>query len=87
MADWSGFLPPEQRRRAERERRLRRLVTSLRRPRSLLVVLVVADVVLALALGIWAQSLTLAVLALLPLVLAPPIGYLAYWLLWHDFHR
>ena len=87
MADWSGFLPPEQRRRAQRQRRLQRLWTNLKRPRSLLMLLVVVDLLLALALGLWARSLTLAVLAVVPLLLAPPLGYLAYWLLWQDFHR
>lgn len=87
MADWSGFLPPAERRRAVRRRSLHRLWTAVKRPRSLLLILLVADLALALALGLWARSLTLAVLALLPLLLAPPLGYLAYWLLWHDFHR
>lgn len=86
MPDWSGFLPPRQRRRAMRQRRLRRVCTNLQRPRSLLMTLAVADMALALALGLWAQSIALAVLALLPLLLAPPLGFLAYWLLWHDFH-
>ena len=86
MADWSSNLPPEQRRRAIRDRRIRRLWTALKRPRSLLLLLATADALLALALGLWAQSTTLAVLALLPLLLAPPLGYLAYWLIWSDFH-
>lgn len=36
-----------------------------------------------LALGLPA----LAGVAVLPLLLVPPVGYLAYWLVWQEYHR
>jgi hypothetical protein len=82
-----GFLPEELRRQRSRSLLLLRLWSWLRRPRTLLVLLAVMDLLVALAVGLWTGSLTLTLLAILPRVLAPALGGLAYWLLWQDFNR
>ncbi|MFM7315159.1 MAG: hypothetical protein ACKO0M_18695 [Cyanobium sp.] len=66
---------------------LLRLWSRVRRPRSLLILLSLVDLLVAAAVGTWTGSFTLAILATLPLLLAPALGGLAYWLLWQDFHR
>ena len=66
---------------------LRRFWATLKRQRSILTLMVIVDAALAVAVGLWTHSFTLLLLALLPLLLAPALAALAYWLLWHDFHR
>lgn len=87
MEPGRGFRPAQLRRNQLRGLWLRRIWTGLKRPRNLVLLLVMADVAVALAVGISTGSLTLTVLALLPLLLAPVLAWLAYWLLWQDFHR
>lgn len=87
MEPGRGFRPAQLERHQRRALLLRRTWTGLKRPRSVLLLLLIADVAVALAVGMWTSSLTLTVLALVPLLLAPALAGLAYWLLWHDFHR
>jgi hypothetical protein len=82
-----GFLPEALRQQRRRSLLRVRLWSRLKQPRSLLVLLALLDLLVALAVGAWTGSLTLAVLAILPLLLAPALGGLAYWLLWQDFNR
>jgi hypothetical protein len=79
-------VPPAERWRRAARLALRRLLSALarRRLRILLAVLVYAGLcLLPLLIG----QLHLTLLALLPLVLVPPLGYLTYRLAWHEFHR
>jgi len=82
-----GFQPADLRGRERRTLQVLRLWSRLKGPRPLLALLALLDLVVAVAVGLWTDSLTLMVLAALPLLLAPALGGLAYWLLWQDFHR
>ncbi|MCP9777831.1 MULTISPECIES: hypothetical protein [unclassified Cyanobium] len=82
-----GFLPEDLRHQQQRSLLLVRLWSWIKRPRTLLALLALVDLGVAGAVGLWTSSLTLMVLAALPLVLAPALGGLAYWLLWQDFNR
>ena len=83
----SGFRPADLRSRQRRSLLALRLWSRLKNPRTLLALLALADLAVAVCVGLWTGSLTLLVLAALPLLLAPALGGLAYWLLWQDFHR
>ena len=87
MEPGRGFRPAQLQRHQRRALALQRFWAGLKRPRSLLLLLLIADVAVALAVGLWTSSLTLTLLALVPLMLAPALAGLAYWLLWQDFHR
>ena len=56
------------------------------RPRSTIALLVLVYLVVVLTLARLTGSV-LALLATLPLILAPLLSALIYWLLWSDFHR
>lgn len=87
MEPGRGFLPQELRQRQRRSLLLVRLWSLLKRPRTLLALLALLDLAVAVAVGVWTGSFTLMALAALPLLLAPALAGLAYWLLWQDFHR
>jgi hypothetical protein len=83
---WWRFVPHEER--GERLRTIRRLrLQSLLRRRPLQIGLLMGFYavlcLLTLALGYGG----LALLAVLPLLLAPPLGYLVYWLTWKEFNE
>ena len=83
---WRSHLPPGQR--ASRALQLAglRWRERLQRRRSrILLALIVYVALCLLPLRIGQPHLTL--MALLPLLLVPPVGYLAYLLAWHEFHR
>jgi hypothetical protein len=74
--------------RAQRRRALgrARVLSQLRRRR----VRIVAALLFYLLLGLIPLTFGqphLTAFALLPLVLVPPVAYLAYWIAWHEFHR
>ena len=56
------------------------------RPRSTIALLVLIYLVVVLTLAPL-TGIVLALLATLPLILAPLLSVLIYWLLWSDFHR
>jgi hypothetical protein len=56
------------------------------RPRSTIALLVLSYLVVVLTLARLTGSV-LALLSTLPLILAPLLSALIYWLLWSDFHR
>ncbi|MFM2079571.1 MAG: hypothetical protein RLZZ219_253 [Cyanobacteriota bacterium] len=87
MEPGRGFLPQELRQRQRRSLLLVRLWSLLKRPRTLLALLALLDLAVAVAVGVWTGSFTLMALAALPLLLAPALAGLAYWLLWQDFNR
>ena len=65
--------------------RMRRLRFWLsQRRQSIRLILIVYVVVWSIPLLIGQFLMT--VVALLPLVLVPPVGYLVYWLVWKEFH-
>lgn len=87
MGPRRGFRPAQLQRNKRWTVWCSRTWTLLRRPRTLLLLLTLADVAVAVAVGLWTGSLTLTLLGLLPLLLAPALAGLTYWLLWQDFHR
>lgn len=84
---WWQHLPPEQRRRRHHLQLLsQRLFTWLKQRRQLIVASAVFYLILCLApMLIGLHSLSLV--ALLPILLVPPVGYLIYWLVWKEFHH
>jgi hypothetical protein len=84
--DWLQLLPDHEQRRLRWRRRIQRLRYQLLRPRTTIAGLVliygIAILVLAHQTGI-----VLGLLAALPLLLAPALSALMYWLLWSEFHQ
>jgi len=80
------YLPSERRNRREQAvLRLRRLLARLQGRRERLVVMSGLYVLIWLIPLAFGQVL-ISVLALLPLLLVPPVGLLVYWLVWREFH-
>jgi hypothetical protein len=86
VADWSAYMPPGRRRSLLLKRACRRFLSSLASQRVLITLMVLIYLAICLGLILWG-GLSLGVLALLPLLLGPPVGYLAYWLVWREFHE
>ena len=84
--DWLELLPPHERGPRRQRRRIQRLRSQLMRPRSTIALLVLSYLVVVLTLARLTGSV-LALLSTLPLILAPLLSALIYWLLWSDFHR
>ncbi len=85
-ADWSAFVPRSQLSRVRRERLALRWRQRLSSRPVLVAALLLAYLAVCVGLMLW-SSASIGVLALLPLLLAPPVGYLAYWLVWREFHE
>lgn len=85
-ADWSHYLPPGERRRRDRRRRLQRWLTALRQRRSVIVACVAVYLCWCMALLVGQMWFAFS-LALLPLLFLPPLGYLAWWLVWKEFNE
>jgi len=83
---WWPHLPRSQRRSLRWELRRLRLQAwwDRRASRALVMLLIYLGFC---ALPIFIGQIHLAVIAVLPLILVPPIAYLSYLLIWHDFHR
>ena len=84
--DWADYLPPEQRGRRQRQRRQQRLLTLLRQRRVLVGSCVGAYLIWCLALLAGGMVFAFS-LALLPILFLPPLGYLAWWLVWKEFNQ
>jgi preprotein translocase subunit SecF len=84
--DWLELLPPHERGPRRQRRRIQRLRSQLVRPRSTIALLVAIYLVVVVVLARFTGSV-MALLAMLPLILAPLLSALIYWLLWSDFHR
>jgi hypothetical protein len=84
--DWLELLPPHERGPRRQRRRIGRLRSQLIRPRSTIALLVAIYLVVVFMLARLTGSV-LALLAMLPLILAPLLSAMIYWLLWSDFHR
>ncbi len=85
-ADWSGFVPSRQRGRSLRWRGWQRLKTRLFTRSLAVATLLGGYLLICLFLLLWGSA-TVGLLAVLPLLLPPPVAYLAYWLLWREFHE
>ena len=84
--DWLMLLPERQRHQMRRRRRLLRLQSQLKMPRTGISGPVL---IYLIAVGVLAVNTRpiLALLAVMPLLLAPLLAGLIYWLLWAEFHR
>ena len=83
---WIRYVPVEQRPRRLRRWRRQWLSAQLQRRRVQVALLVVLDLLICLV-PWWMGLRSLTLLALLPLLTVPAVGYLAYWLTWQEFHR
>lgn len=83
---WWKHVPHPQRRRLRWEIRWLRLQAWLGRKDVRILLLLLSYGLLCL-IPLLLGLPVLAGFALLPLLLVPPVGYLAYWLVWRDFHR
>lgn len=83
---WRRYVPKEEL--AERTRRWRVLWLRMQwqRRRVKLSALLILDILICLV-PFWMGLYSLALLALLPLLLVPAVGALAYWLTWQEYHR
>jgi hypothetical protein len=84
--DWLTVLPAEQQPQYRRRRWLLRLRSQLKRPRTLVGVLLLGYAAVIAILALRAGAV-LALLAAMPLLLPPLLSALIYWLLWSEFHR
>ena len=85
---WWKHVPPASRAQRRREMALSRLKALLLRRRVALVASacgIAIAILCLLPLGFGQPLLT--VLALLPLLVVPPVIYMAYLIAWHEFHR
>lgn len=83
--DWISLLPAHEQPRRRRHRQIQRLFSQLRRPRAAITLLLLLYLSLVAVLALQAGAV-LALLAAMPLVLAPLLSALIYWLLWCEFH-
>lgn len=83
---WWRHLPAEHQRHVGRQLCWLRLQARLRERRALIALALVVYLLLCL-LPLLLGEPFLAVVALLPVLLVPPVGYLAYRLTWLEFHR
>ena len=80
------YLPEERRTRRARYRLQRqRCLAWLMRKRQLVGLFIGLYVILWM-IPLLFQQVLITALALMPLVLVPPVGLLVYWLVWEEFH-
>ena len=80
------YLPEERRtRRARLQLQRQRCLAWLMRKRQLVGFFIGLYVVLWM-IPLLFQQVLITALALMPLVLVPPVGLLVYWLVWEEFH-
>ena len=84
---WWQYLPPEQKKLHQRcGLRGRRLLAWLKRQPQR-IGLAVTVYLLICAVPLMFGLTLISVVALLPLLLVPPVGFLVYWLVWKEFHH
>ena len=84
---WWHQLPPERRTRREHTILLYRRLRAWLWVRRQRVLLTIGFYLLLCILPILFGLPALGVVALLPLLLIPPVGVLLYWLVWKDYHH
>lgn len=85
-SNWSIYVPAAQRRKVMRLRTWQRIKTRLLSRSFIVSTLLVGYLLVCLYLLLWGSP-TVGFLAILPMLLPPPVAYLAYWLLWREFHH
>jgi hypothetical protein len=84
---WWHHLPPERRSRLEHHRLLLRRLRAWMLQRRQMIAISVGFYLLLCLLPLVLGLPALGLVAVLPLLLVPPIGYLVYWLMWKEFHQ
>lgn len=84
--DWSEYIPQSERERIERRRRRQRWLTTLRERRVLIGLCVGVYLLWCLVLLLRGMVFAFS-LSVLPIVSLPPLGYLAWWLVWKEFNQ
>lgn len=84
---WWHHLPAERRRRREHIALVLRRWRAWLAQRRQLIGLALGFYVILCALPLIAGLPGLTLVAILPLIMVPPVGFLVYWLVWHEFHR
>ena len=84
--DWSDYLPDRERRRVERRRERQRWRTRLRERRVLISLCIGVYLLWCVALLLRGMLFAFS-LSLLPILVLPPLGYLAWWLVWKEFNQ
>ena len=84
---WWHHLPAERRSRREHARLLARRCRAWLAQRRQLIALALGVYLILCALPLCLGLPVLAVVAILPLILVPPVGFLVYWLVWKEFHH
>ncbi|MDM7937830.1 MAG: hypothetical protein QUV06_10265 [Cyanobium sp. CZS 48M] len=85
-ANWLNYVPAAQRRSVLRQRTYQRLKTKLFSRSVVVGILIATYLLFCLFMLVWGSA-SLGLLAVLPLLLPPPVAYLAYWLIWREFHH
>lgn len=83
---WWPYVPPAQQRRLRWQIRWLRLRAHLSR-KPVRILLLLGFYLLLCLVPVLLGMAVLAGVAMLPLLLVPPVGYLAYWLVWREYHR
>lgn len=83
---WWKYIPDQERARRLRQWRKAWILAQFQRRPVKIILLVILNLLIC-SVPWWIGLQSLAVLALLPLVVVPAVGYLAYWLTWKEFHR
>jgi hypothetical protein len=83
--DWIDYLPEEQRKQRASERKRLRQMQILRERRTWLLACLGVYIVWCLSLLIQGKDFAFA-LALIPLISMPAIAWLAWWLVYKEFH-
>ncbi len=82
---WASTIAPERRRQQRIKIALKKIQEFLKSERAKLIFLASIYALLLFLLAFSGLG-PLAGLALLPLLLIPALAYLAYWLIWQEFH-
>lgn len=83
---WWGYIPESHRPRLARQLMRLRLKAWLRLRRVRIGLALAVYLLLCLVPALLGQPM-LALIAVLPVLMVPPVGYLAYRLTWLEFHR
>lgn len=83
---WLRYVPEQERSTRLKRWRLLWLRMQWRRRSVKIVALLLINILICLV-PIWMGLYSLALLALLPLLLVPAVGALAFWLTWQEYHR
>lgn len=83
---WWRHLPADQQTGTKRWQLIRRRIQAWLRRKPQRIGLTVASYLIISSLPLFWMLPLISVVALLPLLIVPPVGVLVYWLVWQEFH-